>query len=266
TRALQASLAAIERRSGGRLGVHILHTGSGRHWGWRSDERFPMCSSFKLLLVAMALSAQAQGQLGLDERLRYGAGELVANSPITEAHVAQGGMTVAELCAATLATSDNTAANVLLARLGGPAAFTQHLRGLGDEVTRLDRYEPQLNGPGTQPDWDTSSPAAMARSLHRLVLGDGLPAAQQQQLIGWLQASVTGGRRLQAGLPSGWRIAEKTGTSNGSTNDMGVVWPASGAPLVVVGFIRNSRAPFAVREACLADVGRLLATLPVQAS
>jgi len=223
-----------------------------------------MCSSFKLLLVAMVLSQQAHGGLSLTERLRYGRGDLQPHSPVTGARVGQGSMTVAELSAATLATSDNTAANLLLARLGGPAALTRFMRALGDDETRLDRYEPHLNAAGDHPDWDTSTPTAMAHSLQRLLLGDALPPPQRQQLITWLQASSTGGQRLKAGLPAAWRIAEKTGTSQGSTNDIGVVWPAQGSALVAVAFIRDSKAAFAVREACLAELGQILTLAPIQ--
>lgn len=265
--ALQQAFQQIEQRSQGRLGVLVLHTGTGQQWGWRMHERFPMCSSFKLLLAAQPLAQEAAGALVLIERIRFSADDLVAWSPVTEPQAAQGSMTIAALCAAMLATSDNTAANLLLQRLGGTLSFTRFMLSLGDEVTRLDRIEPAMSAPGADPDWDTSSPHAMALSLQRLLLGSALPAAQQQQLIRWLQASSTGGKRLQAGLPSGWQIAEKTGTGDpGSTNDVGVVWPAQGAPLVVVGFIRDSRAEHPVRNACLAALATLLAQPPMRAA
>jgi beta-lactamase class A len=254
---LQRAFQQIEARCQGRLGVQILHTGTGQQWGWRSDERFLMCSSFKLLLAAQVLAQEAAGQLTLDERLPFAAADLVAWSPITEAHAAQGGMAIGALCAATLATSDNTAANLLLQRLGGTAVFTRFMRTLGDEVTRLDRPE------AGEPDWDTSSPRAMALSLQRLMLGDTLPPPQQQRLKRWLQASTTGGRRLKAGLPTGWQIAEKTGTSDRSSNDVGIVWPKAGAALVVASFIADSRAAHPVRDACLAAVAQLLAQTPI---
>lgn len=259
--ALQASLARIEQRCGGQLGVHIVQLRSGRSWSWRGDERFPMCSSFKLLLAAQALRQVADGHLALAEFIRYGRQDLVAWSPITEKHVRQGRMRVGALCAATLATSDNTAANLLLARLGGPATFTTYMRSLGDEVTRLDRTEPSMNAPSPG-DWDTSSPRAMGLSLQRLLLGDGLPPAQRAQLKAWLQASVTGEHRLKAGLPAGWAIASKTGTSDrGSSNDVGVVWSPADEAWVVAAFIRGSTADYPVRDACLAEVGGLLARI-----
>lgn len=263
---LQVRLAAIEQRSGGQLGVRIVQLGSGRSWTWRDDERFAMCSSFKLLLAAQALHQVANGQLQLDELIPYGRKDLMAWSPITEKNARQGGMRIGELCAATLATSDNTAANLLIARLGGTAAFTTYMRSLGDEVTRLDRTEPAMNAPDPLGVLDTSSPRAMAYSLQRLLLGDGLPPAQRAQLKTWLQASVTGDRRLKAGLPAGWSIASKTGTSDlGSSNDVGVVWSPTGDAWVVAAFIRSSTADFPVREASLAEVGRLMVRLALDA-
>lgn len=258
--ALQATLTRIEQRSGGQLGVQVHHPRSGQRWGWRQDERFLMCSSFKLLLAAQALRGVADGALALGEVIPFGPVDLVPWSPVTEPKARQGGMSIGDLCAATLATSDNTAANLLTARLGGPEAFTVFMRSLGDEVTRLDRTEPAMNAQSAQGDWDTSSPRAMGHSLHRLLLGDGLPPPQRAQLKTWLLASTTGGRRLKAGLPKGWTIASKTGTSDrGSTNDVGVVWSAADEACVVAAFIRNSAADHPVREACLADVARLVA-------
>jgi beta-lactamase class A len=260
--ALHSRLAGIEQRCGGQLGLRIVQLRSGRSWGWRQDERFAMCSSFKLLLAAQALHRAADGQLRLDEFIRYGRNDLMAWSPITEKNVRHGGMRIGALCAATLATSDNTAANLLIARLGGTASFTAYMRSLGDEVTRLDRTEPAMNAPDPLGVLDTSSPRAMAYSLQRLLLGDGLPPAQQDQLKTWLKASITGERRLKAGLPAGWSIAAKTGTSDlGSSNDVGVVWSPAGEAWVVAAFIRNSPADYSVREACLADLGRLVVQL-----
>lgn len=257
---LQAALARIEQRSGGQLGVQVHHPRSGQSWGWRQDERFLMCSSFKLLLAAQALRGVADGALTLGEVIPFGPADLVSWSPITEPKARQGGMRIGDLCAATLATSDNTAANLLIARLGGPSAFTAFMRSLGDEVTRLDRTEPAMNAHSAQGDWDTSSPRAMGHSLQRLLLGDGLPPAQRAQLTSWLLASTTGDRRLKAGLPKGWTIASKTGTSDrGSTNDVGVVWSSAGDACVVAAFIRDSTADHPVREACLASVAGLVA-------
>lgn len=261
---LARRLAGIERRSGGRLGVMVLPTGgSDRPWGWNADARFPLCSSFKLLLASMALHEVAGGRLSLDERLPFTRANLIDWSPVTDSEADHGaGMTVGALCAATLATSDNTAANLVLARLGGPAALTAYLRSLGDTVTRLDRNEPAMNRPGADPHWDTSSPRAMATTAQALMLGTGLPAPEQARLLRWMRASVTGGRRLRAGAASDWQVVTKTGTSNTDSIDVGVLWPARRPPLVVAAFIRDSQADGAVRDACLADVARLLQAPP----
>ena len=252
-------LRAIERDSRGRLGVHILDTASGATFGHRPDERFPMCSTFKLLASALVLRRVDLGQESLERRIPFGAGDLVAASPVTEKHASGAGMTLGELCEATLTTSDNTAANLILASYGGPARLTAYARELGDTVTRLDRIEPALN------DWragdlrDTTSPRAMLGSLQKVAFGEALSAASRETLQRWLLSNTTGDRRLKAGLPAGWRIGDKTGTSDpGTSNDIGIVWPPQRAPLLVTAYLTGAGAPSAARDDTLAKVGALL--------
>ncbi|EHR69049.1 beta-lactamase class A [Burkholderiales bacterium JOSHI_001] len=261
---LPAALAALERRSGGRLGVWIEDSATGRVLAQRADDRFAMCSTFKWLVCAQLLQSVDRGEARLDQVLPFGKADLVAWSPVTERHAQGAGLSLAALCQATLTTSDNTAGNLLLARLGGPAAFTAALRAQGDAVTRLDRVEPDLNRFPPGEERDSSSPRAMAAQLRRFLLGDGLAPGSRQQLTDWMQASTTGARRLRAGLPAGWRLATKTGTADGDaprdnhTNEVGVLWPPGRAPLVVVAFLAGSSQPFAQREAVLARVAAQL--------
>jgi len=254
-------LRQLESGSGGRLGVHLLDTASGAELGHRSDERFLMCSTFKLLACGYALRRVDRGQDSLDRRIAYGAADLVPWSPITERHVAAGGMTLGELCHATLTTSDNTAANLILASYGGPAALTAFARSIGDSVTRLDRFEPALNT--SRDDSDTTSPRAMLHTMRRLVLDDALTPPSREQLKQWLQANTTGDRRLRAGVPSGWVVGDKTGTSGkGTSNDIGIVWPPDGrAPLLVTVYLTRSTASPAAQDATIAQVGRLVAAV-----
>jgi len=256
---LEAALRAIEARAQGRLGVHVIDSGSGREWGLRSDERFMMLSSFKTLAAALVLARADQGLARLDQRVRIERADLVAWSPVTERHVGGAGLTLADLCEATVTTSDNTAANLILAHVGGPAALTAFLRRIGDPVTRLDRTEPELNRPVPGQDFDSTTPRAMARTLRTLLLGDALSTDAAVRLAGWLRANTTGGQRLRAGLPPGWAAGEKTGTAGHSANDAGIVWPPLGrAPLLVSAYLADSAAPPAQREQALADVARLL--------
>lgn len=249
--------AAIERRAEARLGVAVLDTATGTLDGHRLDERFAMCSTFKWLAAALVLRRVDQGQERLDRRVRVERSDLLSYSPVTEKRVGGAGMTVAELCEAAVAASDNAAANLLLASFGGPAALTRFARTLGDDKTRLDRIEPALNESRPGDERDTTTPRAMAGSLRAAVLGDALSSAGRAQLVRWLQATVTGTERLRAGLPDDWRIGHKTGTGErGSTNDVAVLWPPRRAPIVVAAYLTDSEAPYARREAALAAVAR----------
>lgn len=247
----------IEASAGGRLGVAVLDTGTGRITGHRLDERFPMCSTFKWLAAALVLQRVDAGQERLDRRIRFGREVLLPHSPVTELHAGGDGMTLGELCEATITTSDNAAANLILDTFGGPPAVTRHARTLGDTMTRLDRTEPTLNEARPGDPRDTSTPRAMATALRSAVVGDALSPASRQQLASWLEATRTNGKRLRADLPAGWRMGSKTGTgARGSTNDVGVFWPPGRAPLAVAVFLTESKAPADVREAAIASVAR----------
>ncbi|MBW8756556.1 MAG: class A beta-lactamase [Burkholderiales bacterium] len=248
---------AIEAQVGGRLGVAVLDTGTGELAGQRLDERFPMCSTFKALAVALVLARVDAGQERLERRIAVTRADLLEWAPVTSRRVGGAGMTVAELCEAAITVSDNTAANLLLASAGGPAGVTAFVRRLGDDVTRLDRTEPTLNEAAPGDPRDTSTPRAMARTLRRLMLGDSLSDAGRARLVQWMSANTTGGQRLRAGVPFDWRVADKTGTGRlGTTNDVGVLWPPRRAPLVVVSYLTATGAPAAAREGALADVAR----------
>ncbi|WP_447775965.1 class A beta-lactamase [Variovorax boronicumulans] len=228
-----AQLAELERACGGRLGVAGFHTGSGARLQHRAHERFPLCSTFKLVLAAAVLERSATDASLLGRRISVGKGDLVSHSPVAEKHLATG-MTVNEMCAATMQYSDNAAANLLLKVLGGPAAVTAFARRIGDTTFRLDRTEPELNTAIPGDPRDTTTPAAMSDTVQRLALGDALGAPQREQMREWLLGNTTSTERFLAGVPAGWRVGDKTGAgSYGTTNDVGVLWPPSGAPLVL---------------------------------
>ena len=257
--AFESAVRELETRAGGRLGVHILDSADGGEWGYRSDERFLMLSSFKTLASACVLARADAGQAPLQRRVRVRHADLVEWSPVTEKHVDGPGLTLAQLCEATITTSDNTAANLILREVGGPAAVTAFLRRIGDPLTRLDRTEPELNRPVPGQDLDSTTPRAMARTLRTLLLGEALAPASRTLLTNWLKANTTGGKRLRAGLPAGWTIGEKTGTAGPSANDAGIAWPPGRAPLLVSAYLADSPGPAERRDAALAGVARLLA-------
>ncbi|AOF87368.1 D-alanyl-D-alanine carboxypeptidase family protein [Hydrogenophaga sp. RAC07] len=259
----QARLQQLEATAQGRLGVAILDTATGQVHGHRADERFMMLSSFKLLASALVLARVDRGQESLDRRITFAKTDLVTYSPVTERFAGTTeGMSLAGLCEATLTTSDNSAANFILDSFGGPAALTRFARALGDDTTRLDRRETELNTGTAAALLDTTTPRAMALTMQKLLLGNALSPASRQLLQQWLVGNTTGDKRLRAGLPSGWRVGDKTGTNRTDANDIGIAWPANGRPpLIITSYLAESTASSAVKEATLAGVARLAAGL-----
>lgn len=229
----EARLAALESGWGGRLGVFAIDTANERSIGFRAGERFAFCSTFKVMLAAAVLERSKPAPELLQQRIKYAKSELVNYSPITEDHV-DDGMSVAELCAAAIQYSDNTAANLLVKLLGGTAAVTAYARAIGDPEFRLDRWETELNTAIPGDPRDTTTPAAMARSLRRLAVDDALPAPLRAQLQDWMRGNTTGDARIRAGVPAGWEVGDKTGTGDyASANDIGVIWAPQRAPIVL---------------------------------
>lgn len=251
----------IERRVRGRLGVAALDTATGRRLMHRADERFPMCSTFKWLLAAQVLSRVDAGEERLSRFVRYGHSDLLQYAPVTRAHIRHGGLSVDALAAAAIELSDNTAANLLLRTVGGPASLTAFLRRIGDRVTRLDRVEPELNSAEPADVRDTTTPNAMITDMQELLLGNRLRTASRQRLLSWLTASRTGADRLRAGVPKSWPIGDKTGTgAHGATGDVAIMWPPGRPPILVAAYIAESDAEMSDRNAALAAVGRVIAS------
>jgi beta-lactamase class A len=258
TSGMSRSIIALEARSGGRLGVAALDTQTGATFAHRGDQRFAMCSTFKALVAGLVLARVDQGKERLDRRLRYGREVLLAHSPATERHVGDG-MTVGALCEATVTLSDNAAANLLLDSFGGPPALTAFLRGLGDPATRLDRREPELNEARPGDPRDTTTPTAMLGNLRTLTLGAALSPGSRTQLVAWLVANQTGGARLRAGLPTGWRVGDKTGSDGEhTTNDIAVIWPPGRAPILIAAYLTQAKVDSAARDAVIAEVARIV--------
>ncbi|UPK35029.1 class A beta-lactamase [Bradyrhizobium sp. 186] len=256
---LERKLALIERESLGRLGVAVLDTESGLEVGLRAGERFPMCSTFKCLASAAVLKRVDGGELRLEQQIQFEAKDIVPYSPVTKDRIA-GGMTLAELCEAALTQSDNTAGNLLLRQIGGPVGLTSFVRSLGDDLSRLDRWEVELNEALPEDPRDTTSPAAMLQNLRRLLLGDALSANARQKLTDWMVANKTGDTRLRAGVPRDWRVADKTGAGDrGTTNDVAVFWPPGRKPVLITAYLTGSQAPAEERNATIAKVARMVA-------
>ena len=262
----QTALRRLEASVSGRLGV-FARTSDGRPiLQYRADERFAMCSTFKFSLAGAVLARVDQGRMALTQLLPVSQADILPNSATTETHLAAGAISVADACAAAIQFSDNAAANLLIAAIGGPPALTRFWRRLGDRVSRLDRYEPGLNEGRPGDPRDTTSPRAMAQSMAALLFGDALSSPSRSQLMAWLVRSRTGLARLRAGVPNNWRAADKTGTGpNGSANDIATFAPLLGAQIIVTCFLTQTDADLPTREAVHAQVGRLVAAIPQSA-
>jgi beta-lactamase class A len=254
-----ARIAAIETRIGGRIGVAALDTGDGKRLDYRQDERFPMCSTFKFLAAAAVLKRVNEKKDKLDRFVSYGARDILEYAPVTKAHLKDGGMTLGALCAAAIEQSDNTAANLLLDAIGGPDGLTKFARNLGDQITRLDRKEPDLNSAIPGDERDTTAPTAMCLDMQRLLLDDALPESSRRQLEDWLRRNETAGSMIRAGVPKDWIVGDKTGRgSNGATNDIAIMHPPDRAPILLAIYSVGSTAPANDREAAIAEAAKIV--------
>lgn len=220
-----------------------------------------MCSTFKWVLSAAALAQCDAGDWLLDEQMPFGEVDLLEHSPVVEAHLAERQLTIEQLCEAMVKVSDNSAANLVLHRLGGPLAFTEIVRRWGDAVTRLDRNEPLLNiHDSPQDERDTTSPRAMVHLCQRVLCGDVLLQPSREKLLGWMRASETGLARLRAGLPTHWSVGDKTGTGmRGGVNDVAIAIPPGRKPILIACYMSGSTAPLEELSAVHAEVGRIVA-------
>ncbi|MDE2488208.1 MAG: class A beta-lactamase [Alphaproteobacteria bacterium] len=250
-------IRALERASGGRIGVAAIDTGSGWRLVHRADERFPMCSTFKVLGVSAILHGVDTGRETLSRRMRV-PGERVGWAPVTGKHVGQE-MALGDICAAALQWSDNGAANLILDALGGPPAVTAYARAIGDARSRLDRREPALNEALPGDPRDTTTPNAMAADLRRLLLGPTLSPASRQRLTDWMLGCRTSDDRFRAAVRKTWRVADKTGTGErGAANDVGVIWPPGRAPIVIAAYTVGATTDLSHRNATLAEIARIV--------
>lgn len=258
TVAIGKKLAELEKSTGGRLGVVLINTADNSQIVYRGDERFPMCSTSKVM-AASAILKQSETQTSLlNQRVEIKKSDLVNYNPITEKHL-DGGMTIAELTDATLRYSDNTAMNKLIAQLGGPAKVTQFARSIGDKTFRLDRTEPTLNTAIPGDERDTTTPAAMAKTLQNLTLDNALAEPQRKQLVEWMKKNTTGGASIRASLPTTWTVADKTGSgSYGTTNDIAVIWPENQPPVVLVTYFTQPQKEAKSRNDVLAAAAKIV--------
>ena len=255
------TISDYERSSGGHIGLYAENLKTGAKLTWRADERFVMCSTFKASLAACVLLRVDRGQDDLEKPVHYGAADLQDFwAPVARENLATWFLSVREMCRAAVEQSDNACANLLLSRIGGPPALTAFWRKIGDQVTRLDDYEPLLNRTPPGGLRNTTTPAAMANTLRRLVLEQVLSQASRTIFTEWLIACQTGANRLRAGLPGSWVIGDKTG-NNGkdAAGDIAVAWPKGDAAIVICAYTRGGLPSSRQLDSAFAGIGRLVA-------
>jgi beta-lactamase class A len=253
-------ILSIEERTGARIGVAAVDTGSGKRLDYRSEERFPMCSTFKFLAAAAVLKRVDKKQDRLDRFIRYEAKDILEYAPVTKEHLKDGGMMLGALCVAAIEQSDNTAGNLLLDTIAGPVGLTTFARSVGDEMTRLDRKEPELNSAIPGDERDTTTPAAMCADMQQLVLSNVLSQPSRHQLEDWLQHNETGALMIRAGVPKTWTVGDKTGRcGNGATNDIAIIRPPGGAPILIAVYSIASTSSGDDRAGTVAEAARAVA-------
>jgi beta-lactamase class A len=259
TLSARTQLMQLEHALNGRLGVFALNTADASRLSYRESERFPMCSTFKVLLVSAVLDLSTRTAGLMQQRIRYTQSDLVSYSPITKKNL-ENGMRVAELCGAALQYSDNTSANLLMRLVGGPSAVTDYARSIGDRDFSLDRWETDLNTSLPGDERDTTTPESMGLSFQRLVLGDTLGADQRIQLRGWLIGNTTGATRIRAAVPGEWQVGDKTGSGSnyGVANDIAVLWPPGREPVVCVVYTTQTAKDAKARSDVIASAARIV--------
>lgn len=255
---LRRTIPGIERAAGGPIGIALIDTATGARFAHRADQRFPMCSTFKLLLAAQLLHGAQTGKWAMSDRLPVSRADMLNNAPFSQTRIG-GSASLAELAEAMTVLSDNPAANLALTRIGGPAALTAWLRGIGDGITRLDRGEPEMNNETPGDPRDTTTPAAMLATCRRLLTGGPLSASNRAQLLQWMAASRTADTMIRAALPAGWREANKTGAGSWhARNIVSIITPPGRPPIWVAAFLFAARSELAERNRQFVPLGRAI--------
>lgn len=255
------AIALLEHEVGGRIGLAALNTANRRWLAHRSDERFAMCSTFKLMLAAAILARVDRGSLKLEQAVPFNRDEILPTSPIGQAHPNGGSEPLSRMLQSVVEASDNTAANRLLALIGGPPGYTAYLRGIGDSVTRLDRVELDLNSNLPGDARDTTTPRTMVEDMQRVLLGNHLSPSSREQLLQWMRNCKTGHNRLRARLPQEWDAGDKTGTGvRGAVNDLAIFFAPQRSPILLACYMSDSESPREVLDGAHARIGALVAS------
>ncbi|NSY37859.1 class A beta-lactamase [Leisingera sp. ANG59] len=251
---LAASVSHAEERLNGRVGIALVETDTGAAWFHRADEKFLMNSTMKTPVCGAVLARSDAGKLSLSEQLPVRESDLLSYAPVTKKHAGET-MSIADLCLAALDWSDNTAANLLISRLGGPNEVTKFFRSIGDTVSRLDRYEPELNTFAAGSPLDTTTPAAMAETLRALLVGNALSVSSRNLLGKWMSYGSVTSTLLRKEAPANWEFFDKSGAGSHTRSIIALVTPEGSAPWIVAIYISDTDADFATRNAALKELG-----------
>jgi beta-lactamase class A len=254
-------IRALEHKNGGRIGIAALDTETNSYLQYRGDERFALCSTFKLLLAAAVLSNVDSGKESLQREISYSTEDIQKYAPITKKYLAAGKMTINDLSAAIIQYSDNTAANLLFRIIGGPEGLTNYIRSLGDKTTRIDRIEPYLNSNIALDERDTTTPYAILLTMQELLIKDALSLSSKEKLLDWLIGNTTGNTKIRAGINPNWTVGDKTGAgANGASNDIAIIWPINRKPLLLAIYYTDSSLPNEDKDAVIAEVSRIISS------
>lgn len=258
----KSALDRIREETGGRLGLAVYDSGTGRRYFDGAEARFAMCSTFKVPLAAAVLARADRGEIDLKREIRFSEADLLNHAPVVKANLAKGALPIETLLEAAVVMSDNSAANLVFGQISGPRGLTKFIRSAGDALTRSDRDEPTLNNVRNGEVRDTTTPQAMLWLLNALLLGEALSPASRARLIGWMEVSPTGKERLRAGLPKSWRVGDKTGTSgDGYVNDVAIAVPPGRKPILITCYMDAPTLPIAQANAAHAKIGELIGRL-----
>lgn len=258
----KSALDRIREETGGRIGLAIYDSGTGRRFFDGAEARFAMCSTFKVPLAAAVLARADRGEIDLSREIRFSEADLLDHAPVVKANLAKGALPIETLLQAAVEVSDNSAANLVFGQVSGPRGLTKFIRATGDILTRSDRDEPTLNIVRNGEVRDTTTPQAMLWLLNALLLGETLSPESRAKLIGWMEASPTGKERLRAGLPKTWRVGDKTGTSGeGYVNDVAIAVPPGRKPILITCYMDAPMLPLAQANAAHARIGELIGLL-----
>lgn len=258
---LSPKVQQLEVELNGKIGISIYDTSNNSNWHYNGERRFPLMSTFKTLACAKLYSDVEKGAITLSHSNKVAETSLVTWSPVTKKLIGQP-FTLKQSCAATMLMSDNTAANYILSAIGGPAALTEFMREIGDNVTRLDRIEPELNEATPGDIRDTTTPNAMVKSLHTLLFQNVLSPPSKKQLLQWMIDNKITGNLFRSVLPKSWKIADRSGSGGyGSRAINAIIWPNQDSALIISIYITQSNVSFAKQNQTIADIGKMIFSL-----